>query len=285
MAARTAVGTGNWSNPAIWDGGATLPGVGDTADSNGFTVTIDQDIAVDALINTNAGAGGFTCSTTRTIMANIVATVRDVLACGAASPVVVTVIGNITGGSSNNVDGIVKSGTGTLNVTGNITGGSGTNAQGLLVTGVGSSGPVTITGNATGGSGASVGVLGGATGAGAAVVITGDAIGGAVPLAFGASNTGTGTLTVLGKAIGNNYGPGGGSNSCPGLNGGNNASGSTRTYGIEYGPFGQSPTSGAVVLVKDATNTAKFLCSDATTRTLVVGGGTAAAGVFKGAFG
>lgn len=280
MAARTAVGTGNWSNPAIWDGGVSLPGVGDTADSNGFTVTIDQDITVDALIGTNAGAGGFTCPSTRTLTCNITATVRDVLACAGASPVVVTVIGNVLGGSSNNADGIIKSSSGTLNVTGTVTGGSATNAQGIL--NLSGTGPITITGDVVGGSGQSVGLVnqGNAT-----AVITGNATGGTGPNAYGASNTSIGSLTVQGAAIGNGYGPGGIANVAAGVNGSNGAGASTRVYAVRYGAFGQAPTVGAVVLVKDAANTAQFLCSDATTRTLVVGGGTAAAGVFKGAFG
>jgi len=48
MANRYAVATGNWSNPAIWDGG-TLPQAGDVVRPNGFTVTIDQSITVAGL--------------------------------------------------------------------------------------------------------------------------------------------------------------------------------------------------------------------------------------------
>jgi hypothetical protein len=50
MALRTVVATGNWSNPAIWNGGV-LPGPGDTVASNNFTVTIDQNINVGSLTN------------------------------------------------------------------------------------------------------------------------------------------------------------------------------------------------------------------------------------------
>jgi hypothetical protein len=50
MALRTAVATGNWSNPAIWNGGV-LPGLGDVVASNNFTVTIDQNINVGSLTN------------------------------------------------------------------------------------------------------------------------------------------------------------------------------------------------------------------------------------------
>jgi hypothetical protein len=51
MGLRVAVANGNWSNPAIWNGGV-LPTVGDIVASNNFTVTIDQNINVDVLTNT-----------------------------------------------------------------------------------------------------------------------------------------------------------------------------------------------------------------------------------------
>jgi hypothetical protein len=51
MALRVAVANGNWSNPAIWNDGV-LPRTGDVVASNGFTVTIDQNINVDLLTNT-----------------------------------------------------------------------------------------------------------------------------------------------------------------------------------------------------------------------------------------
>jgi len=50
MALRVAVANGNWSNPAIWNNGV-LPVAGDVVASNGFTVTIDQNINVDRLTN------------------------------------------------------------------------------------------------------------------------------------------------------------------------------------------------------------------------------------------
>lgn len=50
MALRAAVASGNWSNPAIWNGGV-LPTVGDVVASNGFTITIDQNINVGSITN------------------------------------------------------------------------------------------------------------------------------------------------------------------------------------------------------------------------------------------
>ena len=57
MGLKVAVANGNWSNPATWTGG-TLPQTDDTVASNGFTVTIDQNITADSLTNsaqTNTG--------------------------------------------------------------------------------------------------------------------------------------------------------------------------------------------------------------------------------------
>lgn len=50
MALRAAIASGNWSNPAIWNNGV-LPVAGDIVASNGFTVTIDQNINASFLTN------------------------------------------------------------------------------------------------------------------------------------------------------------------------------------------------------------------------------------------
>jgi hypothetical protein len=51
MALRVAVATGNWSNPSTWYLGVK-PTVGDIVASNGFTVTIDENINISFLTNT-----------------------------------------------------------------------------------------------------------------------------------------------------------------------------------------------------------------------------------------
>lgn len=53
MATIKATKNGLWSDTTVWDS-ATVPGVGDTAYSNGYTITIDQDLEVDSL---SAGNG------------------------------------------------------------------------------------------------------------------------------------------------------------------------------------------------------------------------------------
>jgi hypothetical protein len=50
MGLRLAVANGNWSLASTWNGGV-LPQPGDVVASNGFTVTIDQNINVDSLTN------------------------------------------------------------------------------------------------------------------------------------------------------------------------------------------------------------------------------------------
>jgi hypothetical protein len=56
MAQRAAIASGNWSNPAIWNGGV-LPEPGDIVASNGFTVTIDQNVNVDSITNAATTVG------------------------------------------------------------------------------------------------------------------------------------------------------------------------------------------------------------------------------------
>jgi hypothetical protein len=63
MALRVAIASGNWSNPAIWNDGV-LPNPGDIVASNGFTVTIDQNITVDLLTNAATAPGILTAQMT-----------------------------------------------------------------------------------------------------------------------------------------------------------------------------------------------------------------------------
>lgn len=52
MAFRSAVANGNWSNPTTWNAGV-IPAAGDYVSSNGFTVTIDQNINTNFITNTS----------------------------------------------------------------------------------------------------------------------------------------------------------------------------------------------------------------------------------------
>lgn len=52
MALRVAVANGNWSNPSTWYFGVK-PAAGDIVASNGYTVTIDENVNVDTITNTS----------------------------------------------------------------------------------------------------------------------------------------------------------------------------------------------------------------------------------------
>jgi hypothetical protein len=58
MANARAIANGNWSATSTWNGG-TLPGNGDTVWSNGYTVTIDQNIIIGDSNNPTINAGSF----------------------------------------------------------------------------------------------------------------------------------------------------------------------------------------------------------------------------------
>lgn len=162
MAERYAVSAGNWV-AARFDGG-TLPGAGDTVHANGFAVTIDTSITVDAL-STRAGSvavagGSFTTSGTVTVNADTYGGTTSCLTLTASS-------GSIQNGSSygslttNNAAGsVVRRGT-TQN--GNAFGGNGSGRIGTDVDGGTLNGDVTG-GTVVNGNGASIrnnGVLNG----------------------------------------------------------------------------------------------------------------------------
>jgi hypothetical protein len=135
MALRYAANTGNWSNLATWDGGASKPSAGDTVHANGKTVTIDEDIGTSGSpceLRTTAGgdaaAGGkFTTSGTRTIYANVEAGSTTCYDPASAS----TLTGTSKGGSSANARGVSLDAATEIHV-GNSTGGSASGAHGTL---------------------------------------------------------------------------------------------------------------------------------------------------------
>lgn len=76
MAVRYAVGNGNWSNVATWDGGVALPTAGDIVHADGKTVTIDQNINVESIRTTQrsggTAGGSFLMTTAYNITGNII---------------------------------------------------------------------------------------------------------------------------------------------------------------------------------------------------------------------
>ena len=189
MAERYAVATGNWSAVGTWDGGTTLPDVGDTVHANGYDVTVNQDVVV-ASITTAAGAtavagGNFNISTTRSIAANITGGTTPGLSISAGTT---TITGDVTGVSN---PGISLTGTGSVSVNGDVNGGTWYGIQS------------TATGNITVVGDVSAGTTGGTDGifitSGTVVLtVTGSVDGGDIAAARGINVTGgtvTGTIT------------------------------------------------------------------------------------------
>jgi len=216
MAIRWAVQNGNWSDTATWDGG-TLPDVGDDVYSNGFTVTIDQDINVNKITHSAASGivagGGFALSTIRNLVCNVehnnLNTVGNLLIYNINSGG--TIIGNIigpSGGLTNGGQAVRYLSSNTLSITGNISGGTFPSAVSLLNIGaalmVNAPAIINITGNIEGSG------VGGTqsndtasclvTSSGAVVNITGNVLG--CNLSISATLRVEGTLNLIGNAIG-----------------------------------------------------------------------------------
>lgn len=187
MANRYAVATGNWSNVATWDGGTTLPGVGDVVRPNGFVVTIDQNITVGTLTNTAsapAASGGYFIATNG-----------------------ITINAHITGWANTSGFGVLNwTGSGALIINGDILAGSGSSGLALTVTS-GASVTLNITGNVTGGSGSGSAAIAFGTGCSGTVNIVGNMVGGATSNSFALTTPSLITINVTGNVTG---GPGGG---------------------------------------------------------------------------
>jgi len=128
MAERYATKTGNWSDVSVWDGGLSLPGVGDDVYANGYTVTINDDYTCLCLHtdagNTAAAGGKFQTSGAVTITADSQAGASRCLEVNADG----VQVGDSTGGKANNTYGTYCSYGGIQN--GNSTSGSGSGAYG-----------------------------------------------------------------------------------------------------------------------------------------------------------
>ena len=262
----------------------------DVLHSNSFAVTVNVDTTVAEVRNDNANSatagGSFTLSNGVTLTANSLAGSTGTACVQLAGSGSATLVGNATGGSATNAQGVSSSSSGTLTVTGNVTGGSGVNAHG---TNNGSTGTTNVTGNATGGSASNAnGAHNVSTGT---VSVTGNATGGTIAGAFGANNGGTGTFTIVGsgsassvsqgannastgtlnviRAVGNGYGIGaaGGTLLIGGVNS-NNVASDTRVEELEYGANGAPPTTGAVRIVSGTNNKCLVTLTTSAVKTL-----------------
>lgn len=237
--------------------------------------------------SSNAG-GGLTITTARTLTADIVAGTSQVITCGLGSQgttitaatsagfvgstttgvngitcnhitEIVTIIGNIAGGTTAAPSCVLNNSTGTVNVTGNVTMTTGTSGTSGALTN-GGQGTINLIGNSTGGSvnnsygchNASSGIFNitgncfGGTGSNAygfqnittgTALITGNVFGGtgAGAGAFGANNGAGGTLTITGSATGGNSA---GTNCSGARNGGTGTLIVRLAIGNNYGPSG-----------------------------------------------
>lgn len=192
MAIRYAVATGNWSSPATWDGGSTIPSSTDDVYSNNFTVTIDQNVTVNSLkkisnVSPAITAGGsfvingaYTVNITAGIAAADNTTNSSFLLHSNAGSANVTINSNIVGGASTQRVALQVSGSGTITINGNLTAGTGVQAYAVSV--VSASFPtVAVNGNVTGAAGSSSALSLGTSGRGD---VTGNVTGGAAADAF-----------------------------------------------------------------------------------------------------
>lgn len=161
MALKYAVGSGDWSDAATWNGG-TLPSLEDEVYANGFTVTLDMDftvqkISTDVCPDTLTGAGSFSLiSGTRNISCNVEAGLSSCITNASASFNLI-VTGNMAGGSATNAAGLnyaggVNSTTAFITIYGNLTAGTGSGANGIRHApgaGAGRNISVTVVGNVT----------------------------------------------------------------------------------------------------------------------------------------
>jgi hypothetical protein len=157
MAVVWAVKTGNWSDPTVWNTGA-LPDVLDVVVANKFTVTINQDIEVDTIRNTNPGGlnngGGFIVGgvLSCTIIANVLGGKGNY--CLSVSSIPVVLYGNIScAPQDNQVNGVmVDNAIANFTVVGNVYGGD-NSYGGCYGIRIYSAASVEITGNLYGGFG------------------------------------------------------------------------------------------------------------------------------------
>jgi len=209
MADIRATQSGAFEATSTWFGGV-VPGSGDIAYSNTFTVTISDTRTVQAISNavgTSITVGGtfsllngcnLTCTNANGVVQGATATgciTTPSLGVGSSA----SVAANSSGGGSSTSGNVVFSTAGTLNWTGNVVGSAAaTNSSAILVSGTGT---LAFTGNATGGNNASafgIGVSGAAT-----VTITGNVTGASTnATGYGVNISGAGSVTITGTVTG-----------------------------------------------------------------------------------
>jgi hypothetical protein len=204
MPLRYAVASGNWSDSAIWNNGATLglPTASDDVYASGRIVTIDQNINVLSISTGTSGSAvnGGTFVSTNGIAITASRASFGVSAGTLSSALLVTgshtvyLSGSVRGGAANGTQGIQIVNNGNLYVTGSVTGGT----VAVLAYGIfNNAGRLEILGNINGGSATTshgVAISNGVT------IITGNLIGStnAAPIV---TTAGSGSLTITGSTI------------------------------------------------------------------------------------
>jgi hypothetical protein len=204
MPLRFAVASGNWSDSAIWNNGATLglPTASDDVYASGRIVTIDQNINVLSISTGTSGSAvnGGTFVSTNGISITASRASFGVSAGTLSSALLVTgshtvyLSGSVRGGAASAIRGIQIVNNGNLYVTGSVTGGTvATAAYGIF----NNAGRLEVLGNVIGGADTTtigIAVANGTT------IITGNLIGSvnAAPIVMIA---GSGSLTITGSTI------------------------------------------------------------------------------------
>jgi hypothetical protein len=294
-----------WATTPSGTAAAVTFASGDVLVANSFTVTVNVSTNLGPtgeVRNDNTGGatagGGFALSNGVTLTANIFAgtTATACVTWTLSVPNTANIVAvTINGGSGAN--GVFVNGSGVFTITATSVNGSGPaiNSRGIEISGNATSVNVTASTIKGGTSNGSSGV---ANQGGAIVSVTGNAVGGdnvagnastaygvnnvssgslsltgtatAGAIAAGANNTSTGTLTAT-RAKGNAYGPGNTSGLTATVGISNAALGVVEIQELEYGTFGQSPTSGTGIRLKKlGSNVAVFnYCDTAGAKTLI----------------
>lgn len=211
MAVRWRTAAGLWSDVTKWNGGVSLPGVGDDCYANNFICTVDGTYTVLS-INNSASApavagGGFDMVNGSNLTASVVGYLSSLITFSAASPAVATINGTIStpavhAGNSNSV--VLHSGSGSLIVNGNLAPTGNTNPfYCILMTGA--NGLLTVTGNVTGSTGNALyatAIVTSSIASNATVIVNGNVLGGSANSCNGISLGCGGSLTVTGSVTG-----------------------------------------------------------------------------------
>jgi hypothetical protein len=130
MAIRYATVAGNFSDAAIWDGGASIPASGDYVYANGFIVELDADVNIgsgtlstEICPTTGVGSGNFRYGANRIIVANVKGGTSNCVVYDGTSTFSPTIIGNVSGSSATAVGVTIRllsTSANTITVVGNV---------------------------------------------------------------------------------------------------------------------------------------------------------------------